>query len=234
MNEYLKQTNMLNYGSAEIMNLIAERGWKKLDGFHKIGAVYDYVQNEILFGYNENDTLLATEVLSDKIGQCNTKATLLMALLRGVGVPCRLRGLEVSKEFQKGATNGIIAVLAPSRIVHTWAEVYYNEEWLALEGVITDKKYVNALKEKYKDVSGTFMRYAVATKNLSELSVDWNGEETFVQSEAVVHDYGIFFSPDDFFAKHGQYWGKVKQFLYAHIGSKMMTRNVARVRSGKF
>lgn len=233
MKEYLKETKMLNFGAVEISDLIDARGWRQLDEFHKIGAVYGFVQNEILFGYNANDTLTATKVLSDGIGQCNTKATLLMALLRGVGIPCRLRGLEVSKDFQRGATNGIISTLAPDRIIHTWVEVYYGGEWLALEGVITDKKYLNALKARYSNVTGKFMHYAVATKNLSELSVDWNGKATFVQSEAVVHDYGVFHSPDEFFAEHNQNLCKVKQFLYSHVGRRMMTKNVARVRNGK-
>lgn len=233
MNEYLKETKMLNYGSAEISHLIDIRGWRQPDEFHKIGAVYGFVQNEILFGYNADDNLTASEVLSDGIGQCNTKATLLMALLRGIGIPCRLRGLEVSKEFQRGATSAIISTLAPDRIIHTWAEVYYDGEWLALEGVITDKKYLNALKARYNNETGKFMRYAVATKNLSELSVDWNGKSTFVQSEAVVHDYGVYPSPDEFFAKHSQNLCKVKQFLYTNIGRKKMTKNVARVRNAK-
>lgn len=223
---------MLNFGRPEITNLIDERGWLKLDDFNKIGAVYGFVQNEILFGYNTDDTLTATEVLSDGIGQCNTKATLLMALLRGVGIPCRLRGLEVSKDFQKGATSGIISALAPDRIIHTWVEVYYGDEWLILEGVITDKEYLDALRKRYNDVTGKFMHYAVATKNLSELSVDWKGKSTFVQSEAVVHDYGIFYSPDEFFAKHTQKFCKIKQFLYSHIGRRVMTKNVDRVRNG--
>lgn len=233
MNEYLKETKMLNFGAAEISDLIDVRGWRQLDEFYKIGAVYGFVQNEILFGYNASDTLTAAEVLSDGIGQCNTKATLLMALLRGLGILCRLRGLEVSKDFQRGATSGIISTLAPDRIIHTWVEVYYGGEWFALEGVITDKKYLNALKARYSDVKGKFMRYAVATKNLSELSVDWNGKATFVQSEAVVHDYGVFHSPDEFFAEHSQNFCKVKQFLYSHIGRRMMTKNVMRVRDGK-
>lgn len=231
MKEYLKETKMLNFGMAEITNLIDERGWLKLDDFNKIGAVYGFVLNEILFGYNTDDTLTATEVLSDGIGQCNTKATLLMALLRGVGIPCRLRGMEVSKDFQKGATSGIISVLAPDRIIHTWVEVYYGGEWLVLEGVITDKEYLNALKKRYNNVTGKFMHYAVATKNLSELSVDWNGKSTFVQSEAVVHDYGIFHSPDEFFAEHTQKFCKIKQFLYSQIGRRLMTKNVDRVRN---
>lgn len=77
----------------------------------------------------------AAEVLKDGIGQCNTKSTLLMALLRAVNIPCRLHASKVTKDFQKGATSGIIAKLAPHYILHTWVEVYYGTTWVSLEGL---------------------------------------------------------------------------------------------------
>ncbi len=41
--------------------------------YDRIGAAYDFVRNEILFGYNRTDAIPATEVLADGYGQCNTK-----------------------------------------------------------------------------------------------------------------------------------------------------------------
>lgn len=233
MERYLKQTDMLNFHEKEIQQLIHLRKWKELDEFHKIKEIYQFVQNEILFGYNCRDTLNASQVLADGYGQCNTKATLLMAFLRGVGMPCRLHGFEVSKNFQRGVTSALISFLAPKTIVHTWVEVYYRENWIALEGVITDQAYLFALKKKYRDVTGEFMRYAVATKNFQELSVEWKGEDTFVQKEAIVCDYGIFDSPDEFFQKHGQHFHWMIEFLYSHFGRRIMTRNVEKIRGGK-
>lgn len=32
--------------------------------------------------------------------------------------------------------------------------MYFGDEWLALEGVITHKKYLNAIKAKFSDVTG--------------------------------------------------------------------------------
>ena len=128
MEKYLNETKLLNYRSNEITTLIAERKWNTLNEFDKIGAIYDYVQNKILLGYNKYDNLAATEVLADGIGQCNTKATLLMALLRAVGIPCRLYGTRVTKVFQRSLMPEIMAKLAPLLIVHTWAEVFYNGE----------------------------------------------------------------------------------------------------------
>ncbi len=230
---YLEMTKMLNFNAESIQTLIKNRKWIELDEYNKIGAIYDFVRNEILFGYNSSDLLTAEEVLKDGYGQCNTKATLLMALLRSVGIPCRLHGSEVSKYFQRGATSWIISVLAPERIVHTWVEVLYLDNWIALEGVITDEDYVSAIKDKHKNVSRPFAKYAVAVSNLEKLNLNWRGEDMFVQNDAVVVDYGVYDNPDNFFEQHHQTWSKLKNFAYVHYGRKVMTRNVSRMRNRK-
>ena len=229
-NKYLKETRMLDYNSDSIQKLIEIREWKKLDIFDRIGAVYDFVRNKILFGYNSSDLLTAEEVLKDGYGQCNTKATLLMALLRAVDIPCRLHGSEVSKYFQKGATSGLISKLAPERVVHTWVEVFYKDKWIALEGVITDEAYVLGVKKKCHDKTGAFKRYAISVTDIAYLDLNWKGEDLFVQNTSVVEDYGVFESPDVFFKEHKQTWNKVKDFAYVHYGRKVMNRNVSKIR----
>ncbi len=229
-NRYLRKTRMLNYDNESIRNLVKERRWNTLDEYQKIGAIYDFVRNEILFGYNRSDLLPAEEVLSDGYGQCNTKATLLMTLLRAVGIPCRLHGSEVEKHFQKGVTSGIVAALAPDTIVHTWAEVFYQGQWIALEGVITDEAYVRAVKELYKENKGRFAHCAISVPDLNSLSLEWAGKDLFVQNESVVKDYGVFDDPDTFFEKHPQTWSKVKDFAYVHYGRKKMNRTVRKIR----
>lgn len=229
--KFLEPTEMLNYKSQKLQELIKSRKWNQLDEYNKINSIYDFVQNEILFGYNREDTLTAEQVFVERYGQCNTKATLLMALLRGVGIPCRLHGFEVSKEFQRGATTALISFFAPKYIIHTWAEVYYNSQWLALEGVITDKRYFNAIKRKFKHEKGEFKRFAIAAKNLSSLNIDWNGEATYIQSAAIVTDLGIWNNPDEFFSKYAQNFCKLKHFMYIHFGRKIMNHNVKRMRN---
>ena len=229
-NKFTRKTRMLNYDAGSIKSLIENRKWKELDEYKRIGAIYDFVRNEILFGYNRSDTLTAEEILTDGYGQCNTKATLLMTLFRATGISCRLHGSEVSKTFQKGATSGIISILAPATVVHTWVEVLYNDKWIALEGVITDEAYLKAVREKYSDINGPFARYAISVPELKNLDLNWNGRDTFVQNESVVKDYGVFDDPDSFFENHPQTWSKPKNFAYVHFGRKVMNRNVAKIR----
>jgi transglutaminase-like putative cysteine protease len=134
----LRNTPLLDTQHPAIERLVAERGWRVLPMRERIGAVYDFVRNEIAFGYNEADDLPASRVLADGLGQCNTKGTLLMALLRSVGVPCRFHGFSIDKALQKGAITGVAYVLAPQRILHSWVEVWFEGRWVCLEGFILD------------------------------------------------------------------------------------------------
>ena len=101
-------TPILNFDHPSIARLVEDKGWKTLSPYDRIGAVYDFVRNEIAFGYNRADNISAAEVLADGFGQCNTKGTLLMALLRAVGVRCRLHGFTIHKELQRGVVPELV------------------------------------------------------------------------------------------------------------------------------
>lgn len=61
---------------------------------------------------------------------------------------------------------GLVYKLAPKEIFHTYVEVYVNNRWYDLEGVILDDKYLNSLQKIIKpNTDGSFVGYGVATKN---------------------------------------------------------------------
>lgn len=102
-------------------------------------------------------------MLADGLGQCNTKGTLLMALLRAVGIPCRLHGFTIHNELQKGAIPGWILALASDEILHSWVEVYVAGEWHDLEGFILDRRYLTAIQRRFPAATGSFCGYGIAT-----------------------------------------------------------------------
>ena len=73
MNQYLFETKLLDYSSIEIQKLIKEREWIGISDKEKILYIYNYVRDEILFGYNLGDNLSSSVILNDGYGQCNTK-----------------------------------------------------------------------------------------------------------------------------------------------------------------
>lgn len=157
MKKYLEETSMLNYSAKTIQDVIVNYGWNELDEFNKIKSIYNYVRDEILFGYNIDDNIAATKVLKDGYGQCNTKGTLFMALLRAVGIPCRVHAFTIDKVLQKGAMTGFVYKSAPKNVFHSWVEVYYKRKWYELEGFILDSKYLNQLQKNLVVVQVLFV-----------------------------------------------------------------------------
>ena len=60
MYRYLQETKMLNYSDKQIQQLISEKSWKILEEFERIKAIYNFVRDEILFGYNVDDNIPAS------------------------------------------------------------------------------------------------------------------------------------------------------------------------------
>ncbi|MBB5149766.1 transglutaminase-like domain-containing protein [Ureibacillus thermosphaericus] len=230
MNKYLQETPMLNYKHFQIQKLIKERGWANVDDFQKIKKIYNFVRDEIAFGYNIDDAISATEVLKDGYGQCNTKGTLFMALLRGVGIPCRMHGFTIDKKLQKGAIPGLIYKLAPQYIIHSWVEVQYKGHWYNIEGFILDRQYLKKLQEKFSECHTSFCGYGVAIDNFQNPPIEWNGNDTYIQKEGIKHDFGLFNSPDEFFEKYQQQLTPIKRWFYRNIIRKLMNRNIEKIR----
>lgn len=232
MKKYLQETRMLNFNHDQIQRLIKEKEWSiDDDDFQKILKIYNFIRDEIAFGYNADDTISASEVLKDGYGQCNTKGTLFMALLRAVGIPCRIHGFTIDKKLQKGAMTGIIYRFAPKSIIHSWVEVQYKEHWYNIEGFILDSQYLKKLQEKFSDCKTSFCGYGAATDNFQNPQIEWNANDTYIQKEGINHDFGVFNSPDEFFGKYQQQLTPLKKWIYRNIGRKLMNRNVERIRT---
>ena len=227
----LTPTPLLDFNHPGIESLIAARGWRALPERERIGAIYDFMRNEIAFGYNLADDLPASRVLADGIGQCNTKGTLFMALLRASGIACRLHGFTIDKALQKGAVTGIAYLLAPREILHSWVEVRFGERWVELEGFILDAAYLGSLKRRFKDRK-SFCGFGAATPDLQRPQVEWNGGNTYIQKEGIVRDFGVYDSPDAFYAAHGTNLRGIKRWLFENLIRHSMNRNVERIRRG--
>ena len=229
----LQPTALLDFTHPAIEALVEERDWRQLPAFERIGAVYDFVRNEIDFGYNEGDELPASTVLVDGIGQCNTKATLLMALMRAVGIACRFHGFTIDKPLQKGAITGLAYVLAPRRIIHSWVEVAFEGRWVNLDGFILDAPYLASLQRRFPGRQ-RFCGYGAATPDLSAPGVQWRGQDTYIQKDGIADDFGVFDSPDAFYARHGSNLSGLTRWLYTRVIRHRMNAQVRRIRAEKW
>lgn len=229
---YLQETRLLNFRSEAIHALIRERGWLALEPFNRIGAAYSFVRNEVVFGYNRGDDIAASAVLADGYGQCNTKGTLLMALLRALGTPCRLHGFTIHKGLQRGVVPELAYALAPDSILHSWVEIWFMDGWINLEGFILDQPFLGALQKRFRGHGSDLCGYGVGTDCLSDPPVEWQGSDTYIQRTGINADLGLFDSPDDFYAQHRQGLSLLRNVLYRHVVRHWMNVRVHRIRQG--
>lgn len=229
--DYLSETPLLDYQTPAIQTLITQRGWAALSDVERIGAAYEFVRNEVLFGYNSDDALPASQVLADGYGQCNTKGTLLMALLRALGIPCRFRGFTIDKGLQRGVVPELVYPLAPRNIIHSWVEVQHRGEWLELEGFILDLGVLTALQGAFPD-RNALCAYGAGTDCLQAPNVAWSGKSTYIQKTGINRDFGVFDSPDAFYADHRQLTG-FRGLVYRLIIRHWMNRRVVQMRMGR-
>ncbi|SDQ79640.1 transglutaminase family protein [Pseudovibrio sp. Tun.PSC04-5.I4] len=228
----VQETQLLNFRSPSIRQLTEQRNWVKLSSFDRAGAVYDFVRNEILFGYNTEDNIPASQVLADGIGQCNTKGTLLMALMRAVGIPCRLHGFTIHKSLQRGVVPELIYKIAPDNILHSWVEVYLDGRWINLEGFILDDAFLIALQKQFAPKRQSLCGYGVGTNCLSTPQVKWNGQDTYIQKTGINNDFGTYESPDVFYAEHMQAFSPLMKLLYQNAIRHVMNWKTNRIRAG--
>jgi len=190
--DYLQRTEILDFDAPPITRLIDSRGWRQLPAEQAARAVYEFCRDEILFGYNAGaDSLPASAILAEGLGHCNTKSNLLMALLRALGIACRLRAFTIDKRLQKGAMTAFVYFMAPREILHTWVEVELHGQWVVLEGVILDQHYLRAVQDRFSNCQHAFLGYAVATPSLAEPAVQWTGRDTSIQREGIARELGL-------------------------------------------
>lgn len=229
--EYLAETPMLNFSEPEVQSVLNRWNWRDLSLHDRIGKAHDFVRNDIAFGYNAHDMLPATAVLTDGYGQCNTKATLLMALLRGMEIPCRLHGFTIDRALQRGVVPEPVFAIAPRNILHSWVEVRPNNQWIVLEGFILDDGVLTALQKRFPD-RNALCAYGAGTNQLQDPPVTWSGQDTYIQQTGINNDFGVFDAPDDFYANHRQLRG-LRGLLYRHAIRHWMNRRVAAMRRGR-
>jgi len=182
----------------------------------KINAIFYYVRDDIKFAFpKEGDFVQASQTIKYAYGQCNTKATLFLALCKSVGITARIHFSLIDKNIQKGLFSGIAFWLMPKEISHSWIEIEMNGNWIKIDAFINDEKFYKAgrkaLKKKNWEVG-----YSIAcSKNDSSIELSFDTEK-FVQMDAVTEDHGVFDEPMDYFnsSKYQNRPNTFKIFIY--------------------
>ena len=93
-----------------------------------------------------------------------------------------------------------------------------------------DKTYIKKLQEQNSECTGAFCGYGVAVKDFRNLIIEFDRNNTYIQSEGINQDFGVYDCPDELLKEHHQEISVFKAFAYRHIGRHLMNRNVRKIR----
>jgi Transglutaminase-like superfamily len=161
--------------------------------------IHDFVRDEIKFGWSTGFyDQRASEVLSAKIGYCNTKSTLFVAMLRAAGIEARQHFVNIDAAI-------ILDFLNPgtSYVDHSYAGVRIDGRWLKVDSYIVDRPLANAARARLQR-EGKIIGYGAHRNGTS----DWDGTtdafSQFVNDSAhprlTTKDFGVYDDVHAFYA----------------------------------
>lgn len=234
ISRYLETSPLLDYKDPIISELITRNGWHSITKqTDLVNAVYSFVRDDIEYGHTESYAVQASRVLALRCGNCLTKTTLLMALLRAVGIPCRFHAMTISKVIFRGLLQGASYRIARNQSYHAWVEIQFKGKWLALEGHIIDKSYLLKLQQRFPDYMGSFYGFGIAVLNFKNPENRWRESHTYVQNKAIEQDIGTFDTPDEFFSEYPEAESYTQSFRYKAIIRGRLNNSIIAMRGGK-
>ncbi len=182
----------------------------------KVLRIFNFVRDEIKFGFpREGDWVAASKTLQIKIGQCNTKSTLFLALCKALNIPARIHFSLIKREIQHGVFPAFLYIFLPKKLSHSWIEVEIDQQWIQIDGYIDDLIYFRSARNKLTK-SGWNIGFAIACEGAA-LSPDLNlKQKKFVQMCAVIEDHGVWDEPVEYYQSnlYKNRLGMMRQFLY--------------------
>jgi hypothetical protein len=162
----LEPTKYIDSKNAELVSQVNKIIVGAKDEVEKAVLIHDFVRDAVLFGwagafYDQK----ASEVLESKIGYCNTKSTLFVAMLRAAGIPAKQRFVNINAKILEGILNP-----GTEYVDHSYTEVYLRGSWIKVDSYIVDAKLANAARRKLQK-ENRVLGYGVHRNGVS----NWDG-----------------------------------------------------------
>ncbi len=133
----------------------------------------------------------AREVIAAGRGDADDKSTVLIALMRAVEIPARIRYIELRGEILRGLTTGVASAVRPV------AEIWLNGTWMRTDTYIFDAAYMAAARRRLQD-SGWDWGYGIHREGhmiWTAAGDAWLGGMPTASDPMVMNDMGVFSDP---------------------------------------
>ena len=226
--QYLESTTLVDFNAPIVQQKALELTQNCVLETEKVKRIYHYVRDEIPYTFTYN-LQKASDVLKDKVGQCNTKTTLTIALLRAVNIPARYHCGSVSKELFKNIIPKWAYPLTPRLIPgHCWAEVFINDSCTAIENVVDIKLYEGIQTEMLQNNEEQSIGCGLSKDQFQK---EWDGKtDVLMQDGALVEEAGTFENADAYLAQAEKFLNPAKYWLKDVLVKKIMNRKFEELR----
>jgi hypothetical protein len=160
--------------------------------------IHRFVRDEIAFGWTRSFyRMSAVEVLDARIGYCNTKATVFLALLRAAGIPARQHFVDISSLVLAGFLER-----GRSHVDHSYVEVLLGGRWLRVDSYVVDAPLFEWAARALAR-TGEPLGFGIHRSG----TIEWDGaSDSFIQfvddgsvPDLTTTDHGIFRDTEDFY-----------------------------------
>jgi transglutaminase-like putative cysteine protease len=194
---WLGNTPLLQYHHPKVRLLAKRLAQLKTTPREQAVACFTYVRS-LPFGCIADSTgTSALSVLRAGMGDCHSKSTLLIALLRTLGIPARLRFVTLKPDFLHG-----IIDTGGQPIEHAYTEVLLVDEWHAVDSYVVDLRLAMTARVRLK-----LERRTLGYGMHRDGAINWDGcSSSFAQftlsdpASLPLHDWGAFDDPYQFYS----------------------------------
>ena len=163
----------------------------------KVVAIHEFIKAMPFACVTGFDHVPAATVLRNGYGDCHTKGTLFVALLRCVGLPARLRFVTLSSAFLHG-----IITPPQNTVIHAIGEVYLDERWIQTDTYVTDIELESSAERLLLD-QGRRLGYGIHLDGARQWDAfnDAHGQSAASDEASLpVQDWGVAHDPEQFYA----------------------------------
>lgn len=167
MDEYLKPTQLCDSDNEKIKKKARELIKDVASPKEAALSIFYFVRDEIEYALDFID-VKASDTLENRLGTCEHKSKLQIALLRALEIPARYQRAATGKELLRGIFSGIVYSGIPEvPDTHVWCECYLSGKWISC-----DAPFDKALFE------GMVSRQFATARQIP--TIDWDGENDLV------------------------------------------------------
>lgn len=226
LDHWLLPTNILDINHSSIKECAA-RVCKDCESKQdKAVALHDFVRDEILFGFAPAlYNCKASGVLAAKVGYCNTKSTLLVALLRHVGIPARIRVYSLSSKI----LDGLISVNT-KYVDHSVTECFINGVWIPFDSYVIDSLLYKVVSKKLAAPLGLGIH--------GKTMLNWNGkDESFSQYNVnyIKKEWGVYSDIGEFYRSEKSANNKLSLLtkIALYLSHNSLNKNIQELRKSQ-